>query len=180
MKIEMDNNTHDISTGILIVAVIICALLVCQPKCAAAESAIVSFNDAEHLVALQDSVVDICDTTIEVLEMAAADSLDFDSCMVADQWVMFYRFYFQNDTLWMPYWSSRSWSTRLTITCRELVCVTVVPEPYRCSYRHPTMGHHQLQEGKAMRKYRGIIIYVLSCFAADSIGMLIRYLVEAP
>ena len=35
----------------------------------AAQWEIVSFNDAEHLAALQDSVVDICDTTYLVGEV---------------------------------------------------------------------------------------------------------------
>lgn len=106
------------------------AFLILLPKAANAESAIVSFDDAEHLVALTNSVVGVCDSTIKILEMADADSLDYDSCMVAGQWVLFYRFYFYPDTIWMSCPSYRSWSARLHITCRRLVGVTVVPEPY--------------------------------------------------
>jgi len=47
MKIEMDERTHDAITGFLIVVVIVCALLVCQPKCTHAqtlESQVVEFT----------------------------------------------------------------------------------------------------------------------------------------
>ncbi len=75
----------------------------------AAESAIVSFDDAEHLVALTDSVVGVCDTTGYKLP--------------------------DNICIWYPehFTESQREGVRRkhgtsSLTCRELVCVTVTKD----------------------------------------------------
>ncbi len=71
--------------------------------CDAAESAIVSFDSPEHLVALTDSVVGVCDTTwVDGMHLCNP---------------------FPRDTGWIQ---GAVGHGLVNITCRELVCVTVV------------------------------------------------------
>lgn len=59
MKIDLNENATMAIFAIAVAAVLVAFMC----SCATAESAIVSFDDAEHLAALTDSVVGVCDTT---------------------------------------------------------------------------------------------------------------------
>lgn len=93
--------TFDVVWKILIFWVLLMIAFSIRDLNAAEPHAIVSFNDAEHLAALTDSVVGVCDTiTMTITRMEEGHSATADS------------FRFVLDTV------------GTAITCRELVCVT--------------------------------------------------------
>lgn len=126
-----------------------------------AQSAVVLFNDAEHLAAISDSIVGVCDTTIEILEMIDADSFDIDSCMGTGRWLFFYRFYFQSDIFYKRCPAPRlCWSTRERITCRRLVGVTVVEESGICDWNvYHAKGYLYVHTESTMLPGKAIIFY---------------------
>lgn len=76
-------------------------------------TAVVSFNDAEQLAAISDSIVGVCDTVVmTITRMEEGHSAIADS------------FRFVLDTV------------GTTITCRELVCVTVTKHQGKVRYHY--------------------------------------------
>lgn len=120
---KLINEIKDYKYGVVLIFIglmFIGLCLLCSS--ASAESAIVSFDDAEHLVALTDSVVGVCDTTWE----------GWQPCFPSDtalmkhpdgSWTAFkadgstIHYNQPPDSCYMYYQSP-------IITCRELVCVT--------------------------------------------------------
>ena len=87
-----------------VIIIIFVWLILTTPLANATEPhAVVSFDDAEHLVALTDSVVGVCDTTW-------CDGMGFYN-------------QYPRDTTWI---SGAVAHGILSITCRELVCMEVV------------------------------------------------------
>ncbi len=110
----------------------IVGFLMCQETSAQSPmgrmTAVVSFNDAEHLAAISDSIVGVCDTTV-IIDTAMVQSST--SSTDPAEWIGLN----QRNILWVDtiginepfdifYKIARS-----TITCRELVCVAVTRRP---------------------------------------------------
>lgn len=104
-----------------------------QIECSLAESAVVSFNDAEHLAAISDSIVGVCDTTRGYYYNpdCPEDTVWYERQLTPP--------HPYSAVAWLPNCDVHSWydSTRAsfnwqyipkTITCRELICVAV-PAP---------------------------------------------------
>ena len=127
MKIELNEGAAWAITVVAIAAVIICFIWAASTN-AAEPYAIVSFNDPEHLAALTDSVVGVCDTVGGYYSTpdCPEDTIWFDERP-------------HPHLAWLPSCNVNSWydSTQVScnweyapkaITCRELVCVTVTKE----------------------------------------------------
>lgn len=93
-------------TLIMLIVVVLCLVVFFIGKCSA-QSAVVSFNDAEHLAALQDSVVGVIDSTFTTSDsyLEGYTKSYFYGNSQSDGYVYYFR--------WI-------------ITCRRLVGVTVV------------------------------------------------------
>ncbi len=97
------------------VVVIIAIYLICPCLANAADHAVVSFNNAEHLAALQDSVVGVCDTTyVQVWKQS-----NYIGSLAPGETVEISMDFSKSDGELVP----------ATITCRRLVGVTVVEKP---------------------------------------------------
>ena len=98
-----------VAIGIVIWCMFVALIyLLCPCAANAAEPlAVVEFESVERLVALKDSVVDVCDTAI----VTSDSCLEGYSTLYYNPW----------DTMGVKFY-------KITITCRELVCVTVTKQ----------------------------------------------------
>ena len=108
-----------VALGVVIWSMIVVLIyLICPCDANAADHAIVSFNDADHLAALQDSVVGVCDTIMpykvdSMYVVYPGSNVDFTPYYVG----------------WINGVDSLDWQVwQMTITCRRLVGVTVTEQ----------------------------------------------------
>ena len=108
----------------------------------AAQWEIVSFNDAEHLAALQDSVVGVCDTTWDISDTGIAG---------------YSQYYFHADL--QDSSSGDRHFIKTVITCRELVCVAIETHRTVKTIRNPRTGESMevtVKPGEALIFYEEV------------------------